>query len=391
MGAVDGGTGGNQKWSGFSTTVWTKLSLPGIAFGLGFRLFFLVYYLFDGFGRLTTWLDVGLDWTNVDEIGSEAYYSYPPLTLLAFWGIKALSFGNFKAFVAWAGALELAVTLSFYFVCRRYLTSFAFRGSSPFEALVDLERGRVAMDEGQRAVLRWVYAGFVVNPLWLVKEVFGTTGCGYHMSDSIFLLAFLAALWLYTWENKGPFYLALAVSVVIKWFTLPAVALLPLKYLLERNYRELAKFGVIVGSVVVAFLVLPFFVLPGYKTLLDFWVVRGGRLEGTDLPLHLRVVPIVVTFVLYCALRLRKASVLEIAFASVAVMFTFMAFSKPYLRYLLALTFAGHLSYDESVLEVPVPVLLERPLKVDSVLFTLGLSVLGLGVSVVLLWRGLLA
>ena len=129
----------------------------------------------------------------------------------------------------------------------------------------------------------------------------------------------------------------------IELYALVVKGLFFLKYIIEKNWKEMKIFLFTTIPILLIFLVLPIFYWDNYLQLYSFWNQRGEAF----LPLYIRLIPIAIIIGSYILFRLKKADLLEILFASIFITAVFMFFSNPYIRYFQALLFFGILKPKE--------------------------------------------
>jgi hypothetical protein len=344
--------------------LWTikkgyKISLLLIIAGIGIRIFMIIFYYFVNLNPNIPWGgwgDVNLNYHDVDTIlsGDWVWSSgdlvYPPLSVYFILFLRVVSFNSVEVFAFYAFLLEFIVAISFYFVLKKFKIS-------------------------KRNV---IFGIFLLNPFYFLNYVFSATNCGYHISDSFFCLFLIVALYFYPNDNKSLFYLFLGLSMCVKWFTLPAVPLIFLKFLFEKNWNEIKKIIIYFGIPIFIFLISPIFYLPNYIKLYAAWInmSQSAHAIPITLPIYIRIIPFTVLFVGYTLLRIKKASLLEITFVSIILMFTVMMWARLYLRFLTPLVFYGHLKTKEDIFTINID-FMNIHFRVGNHLLTYGLSILG--------------
>ena len=291
--------------------IMDKKGLIFIIGGILIRLFILVFYYF------IHAIDPGRGWGDVG-INFKSSYIYPPLTMVLLDFFEIISFGMVEVFAFWAFLLDILTMLMFYFVLKNF---------------------KIPKRE-------YVFGLFMINPFLFLNNSFSLENCGYHITDAIFFFFLFMALILYNRENswnKYLFYIFLALSATAKLYTLPIVGLFFLKYIIEKNWKEMKIFLFTTIPILLIFLVLPIFYWDNYLQLYSFWNQRGEAV----LPLYIRLIPIAIIIGSYILFRLKKADLLEIIFASIFIIAVFMFFSNPYIRYFQALLFFGILKPKE--------------------------------------------
>ena len=295
----------------FIENVLNKRALILILFGIGIRLVMLIYYYY------THSINPGRSWGDI-SINFKGSYYYPPLTMILLDFFKSLSFGSIEVFAFWGFLLDILTMMLFYFV----LKGFKIKN------------------------IDYVFGLFLINPFLFLNNSFSLENCGYHITDAFFFFFLFMALILYTRKENWSrylFYGFLAMSFAAKLYTFPVIGFFFLKFLIEKNWKEMKIFLISTIPIITIFLLLPVFYWENYLTLYAFWIDRGEVV----LPLYIRIIPFALISGLYIIFRLRKADLLEITFVSIFVMATFMFFSSPYIRYFQALLFFGILTPKE--------------------------------------------
>jgi len=295
----------------FIERVLNKKALILILVGIGIRLVMLIYYYY------THLMDPGRDWGDI-RINFNGDYGYPPLTMMLMDVFRSLSFGSVEVFAFWGFLLDILTMILFYYV----LKSFKIKN------------------------IDYVFGLFLVNPFLFLNNSFSLENCGYHITDSFFFFFLFMALIFYSRKEEWSrylFYVFLAISFAAKLYTLPIIGFFFLKFLIEKNWKEMKIFLFSTIPIILIFLIFPVFYWKNYLELYTFWVQRGEAV----LPLYIRIIPVALISGFYILFRLRKADLLEIIFVSIFAFAVFMFFSNPYIRYFQALLFFVILSPKE--------------------------------------------
>lgn len=336
-------------------TFFVRESLLIIA-GVAIRVIMIIYYYFSHLDPNVSWGDVSVNFHTTDSmftgewIWEATELEYPPLTLYLLLIVKFISFNSIEVFAFYAFLLDLVVSLSFYFILKRF----------------DVPKRNLALGL------------FLINPFLFLNNVFSPINCGYHITDSFFYIFLILSLFYYPNENKSFFYLFSGLTMCSKWFTLPAAPYFFLKYLFEKNWGEIKKLSIFLGMPLIIFLISPILYLPNYLDLYINWVTGVNTTSFEGLPTIIKLIPISLIFILYLLFRLKKADLLEITFFSIIVMFSIMFWSRFYVRYFTPLILYGHLKTNNNICKIDINLKITRIyFKVGNHLFTLALSVLG--------------
>ncbi len=163
-----------------------------------------------------------------------------------------------------------------------------------------------------------------------------------------------------------------------KWFTLPASPFFFIKFLFEKDWKEIKKFLVFLCIPIFVFLISPILYLPNYLDLYTGWLSGSTLSTFEEVPLLIKLGFFGVVFLSYLIIRLRKADLLEITFASIIVMFSILFWKRPYVRYLTPLVLYGHLKTNENIFKIDIDIkIIHAKFKVGNHLFTYGFSILG--------------
>ncbi|MBD3195011.1 MAG: hypothetical protein GF317_08160 [Candidatus Lokiarchaeota archaeon] len=296
-----------KSQSSFRNLFPVILILIGIILRVLMLFYFYAIHIFDP-GR--SWNDLGAYFTK--------NLTSPPLTIGFLEIFRFLSFGSIYLFAFWGFFWDLMICILFYFV----LKSFKIKN------------------------IKYAYGLFLINPFYFLKNVFSIDTCGYHITDAFFLFLLLLALYFYPKTDNISlylFYLFLGLSICSKYYTLPAVAFLFFKFLLEKNWKELKILMSTTVLTIIIFIIIPLFITDWFFDVLFKW-----SSTGLDIPLPIKLIPLGIAAVLYLILRIKKARPFEIIFFSVFITGLYMIFSYPYLRWFQSILFYGILT--ESVI-----------------------------------------
>ncbi len=357
----------NKSWSITNLKNTKGIALILIIAGISIRLFMLIFYYIVNSGTIIAWGgwgDVGLNFHDVDTIFTGEWkwnpgeLVYPPLSVYFLLFLRIVSFDIIEIYVFYVFLLELLVTISFYFVLKKW--------AIPNSNLV--------------------FGLFIANPFVFLNYVFSASNCGYHATDSFFLLFLMIALYYYPDENKSKFYLFCGLAMCAKWFTLPAAPFFFFKYLFKEDWEEIKKIFIFIGIPIAIFLISPIFYLPNYLDLYSNWLSNSGVKEMKNIPLYIKIIPFITLFALYFLFRLKKADLLEITFFSIILMFAIMFWSRPYVRFLTPLVLYGHLMVKEDIFTLDINVkIIQINIQIDNNLLTFALSVLGCIVAIAII------
>ncbi|MHA2393660.1 MAG: hypothetical protein ACXAEX_17115 [Promethearchaeota archaeon] len=303
-----------------------------------------------------SWGDIRVNFNNTNTIFTGEWIwrptelEYPPLTLYLLVFFKFISFNSIEVFAFYAFFLELVVSLSFYIILKKFET--------PKKILV--------------------FGAFLVNPFVFLNNVFSPIDCGYHITDSFFYIFLTLSLYYYVDENKSKFFLFSGLTMCTKWFTLPAAPYFFIKFLFEKDWKEMKKFIILLGIPIVVFLISSLLYLPNYLDLYTGWLSGSNISSFEEVPLFIKLGLFGVVFLGYLVIRFKKADLLEITFASIIVMFSIMFWKRLYVRYLTPLVLYGHLKTNENIFTVDIDFrIIHAKFKVGNHMFTYGFSILG--------------
>ena len=297
----------------FLKKIITHKALIFVCLGIVIRIFMLFYYYY------THAIDIGKSWGDVaynyDNYTSEIY---PPLTILLLFFFRTLSFGFIEVFVVWAFLLDLITTLMFYYVIKGF--------NIPKK--------------------NYAFGLFLINPFFFLNNSFSLLNCGYHITDAFFFFFLFMAFIFYTKKDdksRWLFYIFLSLSISAKIYTLPVLGLFFLKFIIDKDWKELKMF--LISNIVVlgVFFLLPIFFGENVIVTYLFWNARGETL----LPLYIRLIPASIIVILFIIFRLKKADLFEIIIFSCVATASIMFFSNPFIRYFQPLLFYGILKYKD--------------------------------------------
>ena len=143
-----------------------RLGIILIALGIGIRIFMLIYYYAVHLDPSMPWGDVMINYHTPDSmftgewIWTISELEYPPLALYLLAFFKFISFGVFEVFVFYSFILELLISLSFYFVLKKFNIKNRF----------------------------FVLGIFLINPFVFLNNVISPINCGYHITDRLFYI-----------------------------------------------------------------------------------------------------------------------------------------------------------------------------------------------------------
>jgi len=293
-----------EKRKSILERILNKKALILIFIGIGLRVLMLFYYYYTHMiypGR--SWGDIGLNF-------NENVY-YPPLGTLILDLFRLLSFGFIEIFAFWGFTWDLGTTLMFYFVLKNFKVK----------------------------DINYAFGLFLINPFFFLNNSFSLENCGYHITDMFFFFFLFLALMYYPkkgMQTKYLFYIFLALSMCVKYYTLPALGFFFFKYLYEKNWKEMKIFIIIMTSILVIFLIMPMLIFEKYLTELLLWYSHGD-----SLPLYIRIIPIGLIALLFILFRIKNSDAFEIVIVSIIAMASFMIFSYPYLRWFQSIIFYG--------------------------------------------------
>jgi len=323
----------------FLDKILDKKAIIIIIFGIAIRVIMLIYYYYThSVDPLRSWGDLGSYFE--DNLTS------PPLTIFILELFRFLSFGSIQLFAFWGFFWDLLTVMMVYFVIKSFNIKY----------------------------LNYVFGLFLINPFFFLNNSFSLDNCGYHITDAFFFFFFFLALIFYPKQQKYSrflFYIFLALSMCSKYYSLPAVVFFFLKYLFEKNWKEMKIFIVSVVPILTIFLLIPIFLTDWFINVLIEWALLG---TGAAFPIYVKVIPPLMIALLFIFLRLKKSDAFEISIISTIVTASFMIFSYAYLRWFQLIIFYGILKEkDFFTLNVNLG-FLRREVKVNNHLITFYLS-----------------
>ncbi|MFX0041289.1 MAG: hypothetical protein ACFE8L_00115 [Candidatus Hodarchaeota archaeon] len=312
--------------------------------GILARILMLFYYYYSHIKFPSrTWGDVELNF-------NQSIY-YPPLGTAMLDLFRFISFGFIEVFAFWAFLWDLGTTLMFYFVLKNFHIKNIF----------------------------YAFGLFLVNPFYFLHNSFSLENCGYHITDAFFFFFLFMALIFYPRKENYArylFYIFLGISMCVKYYTLPALGFFFLKYLFEKDWKELKRFMLCLVPILTVFLIVPIlFIEPYLSDLLEWYSIGGGT------PLYLRIIPIGLIALLFIIFRLRKSDGFEIVIISIIAMASFMVFSYRYLRWFQSIIFYGILvERDFFKFDLNLGIV-KRTINVNNHILTFYLSFIGVFLS----------
>lgn len=293
----------NQEKS-FLEKILEYKALIIILFGVLIRVSMLLYYYY------THAIDPGRAWGDLG-----AYYednlTSTPFTIIFLVIFRFLSFGSIEIFAFWGFLWDLFTVLLFYFV----LKSFKIKD------------------------INYAFGLFLINPFFFLNNAFSLENCGYHITDAYFFFFFFLSLFYLPKKEvyaRYLFYIFLGLSMCTKYYTIPAVGFIFLKYLIDKNWEEMKIFLIAITPILIVLLILPLFLTNWFLDNLINW-----SSSGVKLPLYIRLIPFISIALLFVFFRLRDNDLLEIAIVSTITTASFMIFSYAYARWFQAIIFYG--------------------------------------------------
>lgn len=331
-------------------------AIKGLIFiflGITARVFILFFYYY--IHMLNPYISWGDVYRNYHYESTEHY----PLVSQIFIEIFVfLSFGRFGVFVFWAFFWELVTSLMFYFVIK----SFNIKNKG------------------------YTFGFFLINPLLFFINIFSLEGCGYHITESFFLFFLFLALIYYPRKERYArylFYIFLGLSMCIKYYTIPAIGFLFIKFLYEKDWKELKIFLITIIPLLLLLLIFPLFFLTYHYQILIEWNDRGSYV-----PIYIRVLPFICIFILFLLFRLKNSDVFEIIIISIVALGTYLFFSWFFLRWFQSIIFYGILKEREFFKFKLNLGFLQREINVNNHLLTFYLSFIGVFLSflIIIFW-----
>ena len=302
-----------SKEKSFLRKIIRNKGLIFIGIGITIRIFMLLYYYYThSIDPGKSWGDIGYNYNNYTSS------IYPPLTIMLLVFFRFISFGIIEVFAFWAFILDISTVLMFYFVIKNF----------------NLPKKKFALGL------------FLINPFFFLNNSFSLQNCGYHITDAIFFFFLFMALIFYPKKDnrsKFLFYIFLSLSIAAKIYTFPVIGFFFLKFIIEKDWKELKMFLITTVSVLFLFLIVPIFFGENFLLTYLFWNARGE----TFVPLYIRLIPVSILIILFLLFRLKKADIFEIIIFSIVVTASVMFFSNPFVRYFQPLIFYGILKHKE--------------------------------------------
>ena len=308
-----------------------------IIFGVIIRIGILLYYYY------THKIDPGRSWGDLGSYFDDNLTS-TPLAVFFLEVFRFFSFGSIGIFAFWGFFCDLLTVLMFYFVLKNFKVK----------------------------NINYALGLFAVNPFFFLNNAFSLENCGYHITDAFFFFFFFLALIYYPKEEgyaKYLFYIFLGLSMCTKYYTLPAVGFLFLKYLIERNWKEMKIFVISIAPSLIILLIIPLFITDWFLDSLTDWSTFGS-----DVPLFIRIIPACILALLFIIFRLKDADQFEISVFSTVITASFMVFSFIYARWFQAILFYGILKEREFFSFKLNLGFIKREIKVDNHVLTFYLS-----------------
>lgn len=327
-----------------------KLAYKGILLifiGILIRILMLFYYYYAHIlDPNRSWGDVDFNYYNYDS------KIYPPLAVLLVIFFRLISFDSILIFAFWAFLLDLLTTLMFYFVIKSFNIKYK----------------------------NYAFGMFLINPFIFLNNSFSLNNCGYHITDSFFFFFFFLALIFYPKKDlrsRYLFYIFLALSMVTKIYTIPAMGFLFLKFLYEKDWKEMKIFFISTIPIICAFFIPPLFLWDDYSMMVSFWNDLGEDVA----PFYIRIIPALCIFILYILFRLKKAEIFEILFIAIIILASIVFFSVPFIRYFQPIVFFGILKEKEFFSIKLNLKIIKKEINVDNHLLTFYLSILAVLLS----------
>ncbi len=291
----------------------TNKGIIFVILGIAIRVFMLLYYYYNySIDPGRDWGDVGYNYDNYTSM------IYPSLTIILLTFFRFMSFGMIEVFLFWAFLLDLLTVLMVYFVIKNF----------------NIPKKKFA------------FGLFLINPFFFLNNSFSLANCGYHITDAIFFFFLFMALIYYPKEDKTSkilFYIFLSLSMVSKIYTIPVVGFFFLKFIIEKNWKEMKMFLITTVSILFVFLIVPIFFGQNFLLTFLFWNTRGESV----VPIYIRLLPVAILVILFLFFRLKKADLFEIIIFSTVVTASVMFFSNPFVRYFQPIIFYGILKHRE--------------------------------------------
>jgi hypothetical protein len=276
---------------------WKSVSSPiGLeSFGDVYQNFYDIDSVFTG-----EWI-----WSSID-------LAYPPLSIYFLVLLRLASFNNLYIFFFYSFIIEILITGIFYIVLKRFRVS----------------------------KYQIIFGFFLINPFYFMSFTFRGILSGYHLTDNFFCIFLLLALYFYPKKNKTLFYIFSGLAVSAKWYTLPFLIIVFIKYVREKDWKEMKQFIIYTGVPIFIFLISPFLYLPNYLNLYIDWL--SGHAYSATIPFHFRIIPFVI-LIFIGFYKARDFDLLDITAYSIVIMVSILWWSRLYVRYLAPLIYFGHI------------------------------------------------
>ncbi len=303
--------------------------------GFALRLIYFVFILFFRI-NVNQWGDIGLNihdgqfiWENLQQDRGFFFETKFPFLgglylLLIYLMGSGLPFEQACFWFAFSQMLmEFALILGFYFVAKAWTKNSTY---------------------AKFAVILWLF-----NPFWLIQQVISTDRFGYHPTDYLFLIVILLGMYLYTREHgKKWSYICLGLTVSIKLFTLPLIAILAINFLINPgrkqegeplikiNWAELKQLLIYMGLPIFLTFLLPMAI--DLQNMHYFFEFRNCSMFGGVLPLWIRILPSFIAVGSYILLLIKKPGSRDLWTCfnwGVTIGAIYFLVSQIYLRYLI--------------------------------------------------------
>ncbi|MBD3212128.1 MAG: hypothetical protein GF311_05905 [Candidatus Lokiarchaeota archaeon] len=297
------------------------------AIGILIRILALAFYYWQSFSRpigLDSFGDVYLNFYDIDSIFSGEWIwsqddlAYPPLSIYILVLLRLISFNNLYIFFFYSFLIEILIIGIFYLVLKRFNVSH----------------------------YRIIFGFFLVNPFYFMSFVFRGIKSGYHLTDSFFCIFLLLAIYFYPNQKKSLFYLFSGLAVSAKWYTLPFLLLVFIKFFREKDWEEMKHYIFYTGIPIFTFLISPVFYLPNYLDLYTDWL--SGHAYTAAIPLYYKIIPFLILLAIGCY-KAKDFDLLDLTAYSILVMVSILWWSRLYVRYLAPLIYFGHISKPKEI------------------------------------------
>jgi hypothetical protein len=298
-----------------------------LVIGISIRVFAFIFYYIRSISspiNLNSLGDVYLNFNDVESvftgewIWSSEDLAYPPLSIYLLVILRVLAINNLYIFFFYCFLIEILVVTLFYFILKEF--------EIPHYKLI--------------------FGSLLINPFYYASFVFRGIISGYHVTDSLFCVFLIAALYFYPRKNKSFFYFFMAVSISVKWYTLPFFLLVFIKYIRETNWKELKQFIIYAGIPIFIFLVSPILYLPNYLDLYFDWL--SGHELTANIPIYFKIIPFLILLLIGTYMT-KRFDLLDITAFSFFIMVSIFWWSRLYVRYLAPLIYFGHLFIHEEI------------------------------------------